>query len=541
MTAKRYFWRNLILAGVVSGASLSAFAVNPAPIAAASFNPNNLVSDSIFTAKDAMTLNDIQTFLLSKNSVLTKVSSSDLSDNLGRTAAKIIWDASREVMTDFGSSEGFNSGNPLNVAINPQAILATLQKEQSLITAAYVPGSSQTTTALQHAMGYGCPDSGGCDPTYDGFTNQVKYATAQLYLDYYRATATTHAAYKIGQTYTFTSALYQTYCTSTSMSVTIANGSTSALYRYTPHVCNGNANFWIYMNTWFADAVNLFSPVARLIKSVDTDPIYLYWPAKNLKWYVSSADAIAAWGVTAPQEYLSQAQVDAIPNGTGSFSKLQKGSDDAVYYLEGGKKYHVRTGSLFPAYGVTWDTLRTIDDMLMSQLPNGAPLGFLTKSSIRDEVYYITGARKYYVPDGDTLVNWGFTWADISPIPQVEIDAYSSGGNLNFLGISENGGNVYLMALGKRLYIPSTAMMTAWNLNFGMMSVYGKDTPYLLPLGPTLSQVAKGSGPSVYYITAGQKRYASSEAKLRAKGVSLSNLVQVSDSLLNRLPTGSPL
>jgi hypothetical protein len=33
--------------------------------------------------------------------------------------------------------------------------------------------------------------------------------------------------------------------------VTLTNAATTALYRYTPHVFNGNYNFWKYYTLWF--------------------------------------------------------------------------------------------------------------------------------------------------------------------------------------------------------------------------------------------------------------------------------------------------
>jgi hypothetical protein len=59
--------------------------------------------------------------------------------------------------------------------INPQVLLATLQKEESLIT-----GTSCDSWRYNSAMGYGCPDSGGCNPKYVGFTRQVLWGGWQL-------------------------------------------------------------------------------------------------------------------------------------------------------------------------------------------------------------------------------------------------------------------------------------------------------------------------------------------------------------------------
>ena len=73
------------------------------------------------------------------------------------------------------------------------------------------------------------------------------------------------------------------------------------------------------------------------------------------------------------------------------------------------------------------------------------------------------------------------------------------------------------------------------------MSNIGKERALVTPQGPNLTRVAKGSGPNVYYISGGQKRYVSSWAKLAAKGASKSDLITVSDYFLNRLPTGPSL
>jgi hypothetical protein len=61
--------------------------------------------------------------------------------------------------------------------VSPRVILATLQKEQGLLSA-----SSPSTNALEWAMGCGCPDSGGRDTAYEGFAKQVWYGAESLHV-----------------------------------------------------------------------------------------------------------------------------------------------------------------------------------------------------------------------------------------------------------------------------------------------------------------------------------------------------------------------
>lgn len=205
----------------------------PAKILAADFNSSNLISDGEFIDINSMSAAEIQRFLEGKGSFLQSFSEG------GRSAAQIIYDASHGYGDASGSINGINV-NTSTGTVSPKVILVTLQKEQSLIGASSDPGSSVTNKA----MGYGCPDSGGCSATYSGFTKQIEWGAWQLRYNYERASGTGFSDYQVGQSATFSD-------WNGSHSVNFDNRATSALYRYTPHVYNGNYNFWnIYTNTY---------------------------------------------------------------------------------------------------------------------------------------------------------------------------------------------------------------------------------------------------------------------------------------------------
>jgi hypothetical protein len=56
---------------------------------------------------------------------------------------------------------------------------------------------------------------------------------------------------KVGQTITIENTTGAPYNAPASTLVTLANKATAALYRYTPHVFNGNYNFWKFFQNWF--------------------------------------------------------------------------------------------------------------------------------------------------------------------------------------------------------------------------------------------------------------------------------------------------
>lgn len=202
-------------------------------LAEAEFNPSYIISDNDFSAAGTMSEQQIQGFLEAKGSFLanyyeersdTRIGPGDNINPYGWRASRIIW----QTANWYG--------------INPQVILATLQKEQSLITDPYYP-PPEYHWRIDYAMGYGCPDSGGC--SYAGFARQVDMGTWQLSYNMYYANQRDGrvAPYLTGNTINIDGS-----------NVYLGNGATASLYRYTPHF-HGNQNFYNIYTRWF-----VFSP-----------------------------------------------------------------------------------------------------------------------------------------------------------------------------------------------------------------------------------------------------------------------------------------
>ncbi|MDH4358320.1 MAG: hypothetical protein OEV37_00005, partial [Candidatus Berkelbacteria bacterium] len=220
----KYITLLLVLGGMIL--------VGKAPAQAADFNQSNLVEDARFINIAHMDTVAIQRFLESRGSYLKEFSEG------GRSAAQIIYDASH----GYGDASGSINGITINTStgtVNPAVILVTLQKEQSLISKTY-----RDDVALAKAMGYACPDSGSCNPAYAGFTKQVENGAWQFRYNYERAYGYGFADYQVGQDFCFVD-WNGTNCGR------FDNRATASLYRYTPHVYNGNYNFWnLYFNTY---------------------------------------------------------------------------------------------------------------------------------------------------------------------------------------------------------------------------------------------------------------------------------------------------
>jgi len=143
--------------------------------------------------------------------------------------------------------------------INPQVLLVTLQKEQSLIKQA------KPASVYLKALGFACADGQNCLTEYAGFANQVYAAASQIRkydMDQY-------GNYHPGQ---YNNILYSSNpslkCGASP--VFIQSQATASLYNYTPYQPNlaallaypsagnscseyGNRNFFFTFNAWFGD------------------------------------------------------------------------------------------------------------------------------------------------------------------------------------------------------------------------------------------------------------------------------------------------
>ena len=223
------------------------------------FDPGNIMSDFVMSNKNTMTESQINDFLHSKNPCNRayddevkyyerqgyQYSVKDgrvlcMADDTfnGESAAHIIWQAAQDY------------------SINPQALIALLEKEQSLVTDTW-PNNRQ----YAKATGFACPDTGGCDAKDAGFKNQVRKAAA-LFREVLDGGWSNYPAYTTQFIY------YNPNAGCGGSNIYIQNRATSALYRYTPYQPNsaalaastgtgdscssyGNRNFYNLFTEWF--------------------------------------------------------------------------------------------------------------------------------------------------------------------------------------------------------------------------------------------------------------------------------------------------
>ena len=229
------------------------------------FDPGYIISDERFFDSNAMSQAQVQAFLASMTPNCGYANGLPcLRDYVGLTNTRA---SSGPGLCSGYNSEGYESAARIiwrvgqACGINPQVLLATLQKEQGLITQ-----SSPTENQYRIAMGYGCPDTAACDVTFYGFFNQI-YSAAKQFRQYTKTS--TSWRYRPG----YVNIQYHPNAIDCAApTVLIRNQATANLYNYTPYQPNaaalanltgrgdgcssyGNRNFWVHFNNWFGSSI----------------------------------------------------------------------------------------------------------------------------------------------------------------------------------------------------------------------------------------------------------------------------------------------
>ncbi|MBW4061660.1 hypothetical protein HJC99_03780 [Candidatus Saccharibacteria bacterium] len=349
-----------------------------APQAALAYTDSHLIDDAVFDNVGSMTQAQIQSFLDGSDHRLSAASTclasyqtpnfywdgshwhygdiTDPSDPLYATAA---WSSSYGPSTISASAAIFRSANQWG--LNPQVILATLQKEESLVT-----GTSCTPGRYAAALGYDCPDTltlhdyptigitGTCvnHERYAGFSKQVLWAGWQFKFNKERSIgntaydgddALTYGGYMTQGTFARCGSCalnyYNGYATIDGQSIYLENGSTASLYQYTPHL---GQSFPGIFETFFGAGSTSAYPTGTIFRSANPRTGEHFYTSSYAEWMYTVNNGFRKEGIAfvdAPSGTTAPVMRLVAPNGMHFYTISQDEANNAVrqygYRIEG--------------------------------------------------------------------------------------------------------------------------------------------------------------------------------------------------------------
>ncbi len=419
------------------------------------FNPHFIINDEEMTDYLSLSLSEIQYFLVSKGSALAYQQFPDF-QGLTRSASEIIWQAAVESK------------------INPKVLLATLQKEQSLIEDP-LPSQNQ----FDKAMGYRCPDDGSCNSKALGFGKQVDGAAWQFwqYLD--NPSAWT---YQAGKDYAIDGWL-----------ITPINDATAGLYNYTPHY-SGNKRFWqIWQDYW-----GTHYPDGSLVKAVDSPGVWLIqYNTKRL---------ITSWGVFLsrfdPKKILSISRLDLEKYEIGANIKfynysLLQDPDGKIYLLVDDELRYISSPEVFRLIGFNPEEIETVESSDLVGYQYGKditaqtayPTGALLQNNQTGGVYFVENGVKYPIYTRE-IMTANFKGKVLTPVSPEILDQYQIGEPVKFrdgeLLMAYGDNKVYVISQGYRRWIKTEIAFAKFGYKWDNLIKTSPQAINIHPLGDDL-------------------------------------------------------
>lgn len=265
--------------------------------------------------------------------------------------------------------------------------------------------------------------------------------------------------------------------------VTLSNYATAALYRYTPHVFNGNYNFWKFYTLWFK------YPNGTVIK-LGTDP-----------------------------------QTYVIDNG-----------DKRLFSTFVAQQRKLKTDSIVTVSQTEFDSY--ITDKPMPPLD-----GTLIKGDASGAVFLIEETKKHPI-SYPVFVQRKFSFAKVVSLPQAEVDGYDQGSYVapadGSLVKAEGDGTIYLVEAG--LKRPITAeVFAAGKYSFKNVIALTNVEVTSIPTGqfvhpPSQVRVQLRGDTGIYWFKDGQKQFVSAFV-YKQRGVGNFPLVILGSEEFNQIPT----
>ncbi|MCX6811337.1 MAG: N-acetylmuramoyl-L-alanine amidase [Candidatus Berkelbacteria bacterium] len=349
----------------------------------------------------------------------------------------------------------------------------------------------------------------------------------------------------------------------------------------------------VYSQSLINEIPTAETKLSRFIQKLSTpqDPA-IYLVLNGEKRYIPSPTIWTLWGgATSYLAKLPSDFFDSLPPGA-VISPLIKGTGPAIYILDNGRKDWVPSPEVLQVWGWSLTDVVTVDDSTLNNFPVGPTLGVLVRSTTNPGVYLINSGKKLYIPSSAILYAWGFNFnqiiaisptllqipgngdtlgilaksSDADPniflmnqterklIPDIEtLNAWQGTSNIvassyiNNLPINGSAGRVakgansvavYFLDSGKKYHFPDWDTFIVWGYNNSNITVVNQETINAVPYAGIISRLIKGSGPAIYLIDGGQKRYIPSPDIFNSYGWSWSSIITLADSFINQLHDG---
>lgn len=218
-------------------------------------------------------------------------------------------------------------------------------------------------------------------------------------------------------------------------------------------------------------------------------------------------------------------------------------SSNTVYLWVSGKKRPVTDWKSLTILGYSGKTVHHISGLALSERPTGAKISAFWKKSTSSTVYLVKNnpEMKYPIPSASTFYHFGFNFNNVLVKSEDQINSVPIGKTLKRVIKKPDNSTIYLVTSGKKAPFADNSILEFWGYKLSDVVTLPKEFINTYPTTAPISNLIKGSSPTVYLLKDGKKHPISSADQFSDFKFSWNSITKISQERLNSIPTGSPL
>jgi hypothetical protein len=373
--------------------------------------------------------------------------------------------------------------------INPKYVMALMQKESGIVET-QLPTEKQLDWAVGYALCDGCYKSSELAQKYKGFARQIDAGAG--WMDWFMTNASE---------LTYLEQPNTTFAVS-GQEVTPANLATAGLYNYTPHL-HGNKLLWKIWQRWWGDGeedgirfpdgtvvLNTENGAAAVIQNAKFRPILNKSVLETRFNHVTPVEL-------GPYEFSMLEQVS--PGEPIRFTDLAlvRTETEDTFLLIGNYRRPIESEEVFRMIGFNPEevedvTTADIADYLPGEpitLDERYPLGQLIQNDETGGVYFVKSGKKHPIWDR-VVMDVNFPNMEIVPMTPDELDEFETGSPVTFedgmLVKAPEDPTVYVLSAGQRRSIPTEEVFLGYGYKWTSIVTVNQSVIDLIPEGEQL-------------------------------------------------------
>lgn len=215
---------------------------------------------------------------------------------------------------------------------------------------------------------------------------------------------------------------------------------------------------------------------------------------------------------------------------------LYKGSGADLYAVKDGVRYRIANPETVSAWGMYCLDVANVSDDQINSFGNGGSITRVVRDTGTGYVFIVMNGSRRHIRTPRYVDQLGLSGEPVVDLPSNVINAIPEAAPLGFLVKASGQSAIYLAQLNSKYYVPNIPTIEAWGFTLSELVEVTSSFVDSLPTAGNLTVLTKGSHPETYLASEHNLVYIPSLQRVRDWDLQNFSLTVLDDQFLDSLP-----